>query len=78
MTEDDNVDSFDEFCRFKWAKPDIEHAASHMRTIYENPELAKEIGNAAQSFMDKHYNFTTIGERYESRIKEIQRLTMMN
>jgi glycosyltransferase involved in cell wall biosynthesis len=54
-----------------WAEPDVNHASTYMKKVYEDKEYAKNKGVAAKLYMDKNHNFKTIGEGYQKRLSEI-------
>ncbi len=54
-----------------WAEPDVEHAASHMRTIVANDELRRRVGNAAARFMREHHSLDVCGAGYTRRINAL-------
>lgn len=56
-----------------WAEPDVEHAASHMRTVVANDDLRCRIGNAAAAFMRKHHSLAVCGAGYRRRIQTLLR-----
>ena len=57
-----------------WAEPNCEHAASLMRKLVEDEAYRSTLGNNARLHVLANYNSTVIGQRYASRIVEIQGL----
>jgi len=57
-----------------WAEPDIDHAASQMKYIYENPDYAKKIGQIASSEIKKKMNPKVTGMEILNRIKTLSHL----
>ncbi len=55
----------------KWAEPDLDHAASMMKKIFDNPELARKKADAAWRLVNKELSTTVISKCYEGRVKEI-------
>lgn len=54
-----------------WADPDIGHAAELMRSVYENRELAKEVGRGASLDIKKNFSPQTIGKEIKNRLEHI-------
>ena len=54
----------------KWAEPDLDHAASLMRQVYENPDEAREVGARAREAVLSKYGIGAraefVRERYEA------------
>jgi len=55
-----------------WAEPDIDHAASIMRQLYENRRLGIEIGQAAKNYIMKYHNEEFIGRLMVERLHTIR------
>lgn len=53
----------------EWAEPDLDHAASLMRYVYENPEISKKIGKEASSFIKTRINYKITGNEIKNRIR---------
>src|SRR5688572_793130 len=54
-----------------WASPDIDHAASWMRQLVENPALAGKIGAAARLSIEQELAPAVVGARYRHRLEAI-------
>lgn len=54
-----------------WADVDTDHAAWHMRRIYEDDLLAKEIGLKGMEFIHANFNQSTVGNIYSKRLNKI-------
>ena len=52
-----------------WAEPDTEDAAAQLRKLYEDPELRKQLGQAAQARVRRMLDRTRAGERMKLRLK---------
>lgn len=74
LTEDDYI-----FVRKGqvWAEPDVSHAATQLRAVYENPQLREAKTEAAWQFVQEHFDASAISQRYANRLQEIlsQKLT---
>lgn len=55
-----------------WADPDVDHAASLMRYVFENFEAAKRIGARAAQDIQSLLSPQKIGEKLRSRLEYIQ------
>jgi GT2 family glycosyltransferase/glycosyltransferase involved in cell wall biosynthesis len=55
-----------------WADPDIEHAATHMRRLFEDQSFRKRIAKSGQAFVRDNFNKKTIGARYLQRLDSIR------
>ena len=42
----------------EWAEPDIDAAAAALRTLYDNPDLRREIGQKAQALISRQFSTT--------------------
>jgi glycosyltransferase involved in cell wall biosynthesis len=49
----------------RWAEPDTDQAAHYMRSLYENPERGKMLGNLARKDIQRQFNMDTCGHRYQ-------------
>jgi len=54
-----------------WAEPDIEHAASLMKYVYENIEESKKIAENSSKFIKQYLSYESVGEKISNRIKTI-------
>jgi glycosyltransferase involved in cell wall biosynthesis len=41
----------------RWAEPDVERAAAHMRSLISNPDAAASMGRAAAAYMARHHSY---------------------
>lgn len=57
-----------------WAIPDINHAAAHMRTLANNPALAKTIGERGRLTIESEFSAQAIGTRMKKRLESIARI----
>jgi GT2 family glycosyltransferase/glycosyltransferase involved in cell wall biosynthesis len=55
-----------------WADPDVEHAASHMRRLFEDQSFRSRISRAGQTFVRERFNPKVIGARYLQRLEQIK------
>jgi len=54
-----------------WAAPDIDHAASWMRQLVEDPALAAKLGAAARTTIEQELSPAVVGARYRHRLEAI-------
>ena len=54
-----------------WAEPDIDHAASLMKYVYENRKESSKIGENASKHIRQYLSYDTIGKKISNRIKVI-------
>jgi len=52
-----------------WAEPDVKHAADLMRNVYENRDIAENIGSAASKYMRENFSPETLRVPLEQRLK---------
>ena len=50
----------------KWPEPNIKTAARHMRALYNNPKLRKQIGTAGQNFIKQNFNSNRFNKTVKS------------
>ncbi len=55
-----------------WAEASLEHAASHMRSVYTDRGRAAQIGLAARLHLAEHFNDHVVGEAIVERYQTIQ------
>lgn len=55
-----------------WADVDIEHAAWHMRRLFEDTTFATEIALRGQEFIRANFNPSVIGGIYAKRLKDLR------
>lgn len=56
-----------------WAEPDKKELMAKMRFAYENPDKARDVGRAGQTFVKEKFSFGVVGEQMKDRLREIQR-----
>lgn len=56
-----------------WAVPDINHAATHMRTLAGDPDLAKKIGTLGRLTIETEFSAQAIGASMKLRLQNIAR-----
>jgi glycosyltransferase involved in cell wall biosynthesis len=54
-----------------WADADVEHAAWHMRRLYDDAALARDIGARGQRYVLEHFSQQAIGALYAGRLKDL-------
>jgi len=54
-----------------WADPDVEHAASLMRFVFENPNKAELVAKKGSSFIKNNMNYKVAGKEILTRIKTL-------
>jgi len=54
-----------------WAEPDIDHAASLMKYVYENRKESSKIGENASKHIRQYLSYDTIGKKISNRINVI-------
>ena len=57
-----------------WAVADIQHAASEMKGLADNPERVAAIGKSARSTIEQSFSAQAIGERMRTRLQSIERI----
>lgn len=55
----------------RWAEPSVEHAASHMRTVFSERGAAARLGARAKADMLRDFSLRNAGERKVRRIREL-------
>ena len=56
---------------YYWAAPDIDDAARHMRRLYEDRELGRELGQAGRELILSRYSVAALQQRYVDRLSEL-------
>lgn len=56
---------------FKWAEPDIGHLKRLLRTVYEEPEMARAKGERAARDAKEKWSLELCGKRIRERLEEI-------
>jgi glycosyltransferase involved in cell wall biosynthesis len=54
-----------------WAEPDLDAAAQHMREVYEDPDAAVELGDAARRDINSRFSPVAVGARMRQRLEKI-------
>ena len=57
--------------RATWAEPNIDVAAEMMRSVYENPELARAKALVGQRDLEQRFGREIVGTRMKARLEEI-------
>jgi glycosyltransferase involved in cell wall biosynthesis len=52
----------------RWAEPNVEHAASLMRSLFQNPGLRQELGNRAKQHVLAKLSPAVVGRRVRALI----------
>lgn len=58
----------------EWAEPSVEHAAVLMRRLYDNPQLAREVGARGRLSAEVNLSLDAAGRRMAERLDEITAL----
>ena len=58
----------------EWAEPSVDHAAQHMRRLYDDQGWARELGLRAQANVQASLSLEAAGRRFASRLAEIREL----
>ena len=54
-----------------WADPDIEHAASHMQRLANDPEFGISLGKKAAAFVSNNFSPAHCGQLYKQRLRAL-------
>ena len=57
-----------------WADASVEHAATHMQTVYTDRARATYVGLAGKNYLAQNFNHQTVGQAILSRYAAIQQL----
>ena len=57
---------------FRWGEPSAEHAARHLRWVYEHPEAARALGARARQDVAERLSLEAAGRRMARRLEEIR------
>lgn len=55
----------------QWAEPNIDHAAAHMKKLYDDATLRKKLGQKGQQHVVAHFSPEACGQRYAARLAEL-------
>lgn len=58
----------------RWAEPDLDHAARHLRELLETPQLAARVGADGQRTIREEYSPAALAARYRERVDWLCRL----
>ena len=58
----------------EWAEPSVEHAAQHMRRVFDNQSWARELGERGRRSAEANLSLRAAGERIARRLEEIRAL----
>jgi hypothetical protein len=56
----------------EWAEPDVEHASTLMRMVFEDRQLANDLSRRAAHDIRRTHSAAAVGERMEFRLKEVR------
>lgn len=56
----------------QWAEPSVEHAAQHMRRLYDDPAWGRELGYRARQSAQERLSLEAAGQRFAGRLAEIE------
>ena len=57
----------------RWAEPSVAHAAQQMRTLFDNPGFARDLGERAKNDLKRRLNYRVTGRAIATRLAEIAR-----
>lgn len=55
----------------RWADPHVEHAAAHMRRLFDFPDLAHTIGLKGQSYIKEYFSAEATGKIMRDRLRHL-------
>jgi len=55
----------------RWAEPNLDSAAGHMRNLALDENLRNEMSQNAKRYIQEHFNARTAGERLKQRLNEV-------
>jgi glycosyltransferase involved in cell wall biosynthesis len=55
----------------RWASPNVDHAASLMQHVYENPAEARMRGRKARAYMLQNHSTAAVGSKIADRLREL-------
>jgi glycosyltransferase involved in cell wall biosynthesis len=58
----------------RWADPDLDHAAWHLRRLIDDESLRRTLGQAARQHMELHHSPAAAGERMRKRLGIVGRI----
>lgn len=58
----------------EWAEPSVEHAATLMRRLYDDPKWASEVGERGRRSAEANLSLAAAGQRIAARLEEIEGL----
>lgn len=59
----------------EWAEPSVDHAAEHMRRLYDNQAWARELGLRGKASAEASLSLEAAGKRFAARLTEIRSLS---
>ena len=65
---------YPDFAGQVWADASVEHASTHMKTVYNDPSQAVRIGLAGKNYLAQHFNHQAVGQAIADRYATIQRI----
>jgi glycosyltransferase involved in cell wall biosynthesis len=54
-----------------WADPDVDHAATWMQRLFDDRDLGRRLGEAAQRTIENQFSYRAVGARYRKRLEAI-------
>lgn len=54
-----------------WAEPDLEHAATELRRLVDDPDERGRLAERARRDMEQHYSFQAVGRNLVRRVEEV-------
>ncbi len=61
----------DSWREYLWAKPDIRDAARAMRSLYEDPEMGRRLGECGRRLISERYSLEALARRYRARLRDL-------
>jgi glycosyltransferase involved in cell wall biosynthesis len=58
----------------RWAEPDVDQAAWHLRRLVMDPAYAVEIGQRAAHYIQTYHSFAAVGARHRRRLEQLRLL----
>jgi glycosyltransferase involved in cell wall biosynthesis len=56
---------------YRWAAPDIDDAALHMRELYESPDIGRQLGEAGRRVITNQFSRAALRRRFVQRLSEL-------
>ena len=65
---------YPDFAGQVWADASVEHASTHMKSVYNDHSQAARIGLAGKNYLAQHFNHQAVGQAIVDRYATIQRI----